>query len=65
MILRLMLPGMLNKGMKPGVKIPGVSGGTTGQEDQPIDQAAERLKRAFMRLKNGEKCPTIAPGLVP
>ena len=62
MILRLMLPGMLKNGMKPGVKIPGISAGTTGQDDQPLDQAAERLKKAFLRLKNGEQCPHDSPG---
>ena len=60
-LLRFMLPGMLKKGMRPGVKIPGVSGGTVGQDDQPIDQAAARLKQAFGRLKNGEKCSYNSP----
>lgn len=62
MILRLMLPGILKNGMKPGVKIPGVSNGTTGQDDQPLDQAAERLKKAFIRLNSGEQCPYDSPG---
>ncbi len=33
---------ILKNGMKPGVKIPGIANGTTGQDDQPIDQAADR-----------------------
>lgn len=61
MILKFALPGILKNGMKPGVKIPGVSGGTTGQIDQPLDEAAERLKKAFMRLKNGEQCTFDSP----
>lgn len=60
-LLKLMLPGLLKNGMKPGVKIPGISGGTTGQDDQPIGEAAERLKQAFMRLKKGEKCSYDSP----
>lgn len=60
-ILKRMLPGMLNGGMRPGVKIPGVSAGTTGQDDQPLDQAAERLKKAFLRLKSGEQCDYDSP----
>jgi hypothetical protein len=61
-ILKRMLPGMLKKGMSPGVKIPGVAGGTTGQDDQPTEQAAERLKTAWLRLKNGEQCTYDSPG---
>lgn len=60
-IMKRMLPGMLNSGMSPGVKIPGISGGTTGQDDQPLDHAAERLKKAFLRLKSGEQCDYDSP----
>lgn len=61
-VLKLLLPGILKNGAKPGVKIPGVSGGTTGQDDQPLDQAAERLKRAFLRLNSDQNCPYDSPG---
>ena len=62
MILRLTLPGLLKNGMKPGIKIPGVSRGTVGQDGQPLDQAAQRLQKAFLRLKNGEQCTYDSPG---
>ncbi len=62
MLLRMMLPGLLKNGLKPGAKIPGVPGGTTGQDDQPIDEAAQRLKKAFLRLKSDEHCPYDSPG---
>ncbi|MCC6508131.1 MAG: DUF1569 domain-containing protein [Pirellulaceae bacterium] len=64
-ILKLMLPGMLKHGMRPGVKIPGIAGGTTGQEDQPLDQAAARLKKAFLRLNSGEQCSYDSPAFGP
>lgn len=60
-ILKRLLKGILKNGMRPGVRIPGLSAGTTGQDDQPVDEAAERLKRAFLRLKNGEQCPHDSP----
>ncbi len=60
-ILRLTLPGMLKKGMRPGVMIPGISAGTTGQDDMPIDAAADRLRRALARLAAGEECPHDSP----
>lgn len=53
-VLKLMVPHMLKNGMQPGIKIPGVSAGTTGQEDQPIDLAATRYKSALERIKAGQ-----------
>ena len=53
-ILRMMLPGMLRRGMKPGVRIPGVKDGTVGQEMMEAGKAAERLERAWSRLASGE-----------
>lgn len=60
-LLRTMLPGILNKGMKPGVTIPGIPGGTTGQEDMPLDQAAERLRAALQRLDTDRNCAHDSP----
>lgn len=53
-ILRLMLGRILRDGMPAGKRIPGVPQGTAGTEQYPTDVAAERLRRAFRRLKNRE-----------
>ncbi len=53
---------LLKNGMKPGARIPGLSAGTVGQDDQPLDQAADRLKKAFLRLQNGEQAKYDSPG---
>jgi hypothetical protein len=66
-ILKRMLPRTLAHGMSPGVKIPGIAGGTTGQEDQPIDLAGSRYKKALERLKSAEPAIHHSPafGLLP
>jgi hypothetical protein len=60
-ILRWRLPKYLRDGMPRGVRIPGVAEGTFGMDDQPIQQAADRLKRAFQRLKDGEPATYHSP----
>ncbi|HBJ33487.1 MAG TPA: hypothetical protein DDZ51_01760 [Planctomycetaceae bacterium] len=50
-ILRLMLPGMLRSGMRGGVNIPGVKGGTTGADDVSIEEGLKRYRAALARLK--------------
>jgi Protein of unknown function (DUF1569) len=60
-VLKRMVRRFLKKGMPMGVRIPGVPDGTVGQEDQPIEFAAQRLKNAFLRLKNGEPCAFDSP----
>lgn len=51
-ILRWMLPGMLRNGMRGGVNIPGVKGGTTGADDVPPMDGIERYRSAILRLKS-------------
>jgi len=51
-LLRLMLPGILRKGMKRGVRIPGVTGGTTGADDGSTSQGIQRLRLAIERLRS-------------
>lgn len=45
----------LNEGMPSGVRIPGVSGGTYGIEDMPLEEGASRLQREIARLESGVK----------
>ncbi len=59
--LKLMLKRYLTKGMPRGVKIPGVEAGTVGQEEMPVEQAVERVRTVFNRLKSGEKCTHDSP----
>jgi hypothetical protein len=46
-----MLSGMLRSGMRGGVKIPGVKGGTTGADDVPLQESLQRYRSALARLK--------------
>jgi hypothetical protein len=50
-LLRLMLSGMLRNGMRGGVHIPGVKGGTTGADDVPLQEGLLRCRSAQARLK--------------
>lgn len=50
-LLRLMLSGMLRSGMRGGVNIPGVKGGTTGADDAPIQDGLQRYRAALARLR--------------
>jgi hypothetical protein len=64
-ILRWMGKRILKKGMRPGVRIPGVKDGTFGQEQIATDVGMERLRKAFLRLKNGEQCKYDSPAFGP
>lgn len=61
LLLRPMLRRYLKKGMPRGVRIPGVAAGTVGQDEMPVEAAAERLKIAFLRLKDNEPCSFDSP----
>ena len=65
MIIRSMLGRYLKNGMPHGVRIPRTPHGTFGQDDMPIEAAAERLKAAFMRLKRREPCAFHSPAFGP
>ena len=65
MILKMMLGRYLKKGMPRGVRIPRVPQGTYGQDDMPVEQAAERLKSAFQQLQRKEPCPFHSPAFGP
>lgn len=60
-LLRWMLPGMLSRGMRPGVRIPGIKTGTVGQEDVSVDVGLQRYRAALKRLASGEPCPYDSP----
>lgn len=64
-ILRWMGKRMLKTGMKPGVRIPNVKEGTYGQDVMDVGEAADRLSRALIRLKNGEECQYDSPAFGP
>lgn len=61
-ILRRKVKQFLANGMPGGVRIPGVREGTYAVEEIPAEQGAEQLRRAFGRLKSGERCPHESPG---
>ena len=42
----------LSKAMKPGIRIPGIPGGTLAIEDVPTAEALPRLRRSFARLSS-------------
>lgn len=54
-VMKFMRAGMINQGLRPGVKIPRAPGGTYGAEDLPAAEALERLRAAFGRLDR--QCP--------
>jgi len=58
---KLKLPKMLAHGMEPGVKIPGVAGGTTGADDVPVSEAGPRLIAALRRLASDEPAKFPSP----
>ncbi len=53
-LLKRMGHRYLRKGMPAGVKIPGIAGGTKGQDPMPTIDAIARLRKALGRLKSGE-----------
>jgi len=65
LLARWYLKKMLRDGMQPGFRIPGVEGGTYGIEEMPVEQAAERLRRAVQRLQAGEPARYHSPAFGP
>ncbi len=65
LLLRWMGKRILKKGMKPGVRIPGVKAGTFGQENLTVAEGVERLEKAFQRLKKREQCRFDSPAFGP
>jgi hypothetical protein len=60
-IMKLMLRSVLKNGMNPGMKIPGVEGGTVGQEKIPTQEACQRYLIALNRLASNEKVTYPSP----
>lgn len=60
-LLRLKFKQILRSGMSPGVRIPGVQGGTTGADDMSTTVAYERLQHALDRLEKGEEATYVSP----
>jgi hypothetical protein len=50
-ILRLRKRKFLYEPMRPGVRIPGVEGGTLATDPLPLEEARERYRRVMERLK--------------
>lgn len=59
--LKKQVPKYLRKGLPAGVKIPGVPGGTVGADEMPTEAAAQRMRTALLRLKNGEPAKYPSP----
>ena len=53
-ILRRQLKKYLRNGMPRGVRIPRIEQGTFGMDALPTPQAADRLRKAFKRLQDGD-----------
>ncbi|MCE2793240.1 MAG: DUF1569 domain-containing protein [Planctomycetota bacterium] len=64
-LLRWMLPGFLSKGMRPGVRIPGIKAGTVGQEEVSTATGLQRYRAALKRLESGEPCTYDSPAFGP
>ena len=64
-ILRWKVKQFLVEGLPGGVRIPGVGAGTYGVEVIPAEEGADRLRRAFGRLKSGERCGHESPAFGP
>ncbi len=64
-MLRLGLPRTLASGMTRGVRIPGIEGGTTGQERIDTQLAGDRLLAALRRLESPEPPRHESPAFGP
>ena len=64
-MLRMRVKKYLRDGMPRGVRIPGVENGTFGIEPLSTAEGADRLRRAFLRLKNGELAVHDSPAFGP
>jgi hypothetical protein len=60
--LRLQKRKFLYGPMRPGLKIPGVEGGTLATGPMPLDEALERFRKAMGRLK-AEAPTVVSPAL--
>jgi hypothetical protein len=60
--LRLRKNSWLHKPMQPGLRIPGVAGGTMATEPMPLDEALPRFRKVMERLKT-EEPPVPSPAL--
>ncbi len=60
--MKLFLRSILKNGMKPGGKIPGVEGGTTGQMKVATETACQRYLVALNRLASNEPVKYPSPG---
>ena len=60
-LLKFHLRSILKNGMKPGVNIPGVDGGTVGQEKIDCDVACRRYLVALNRLASSEEAKYPSP----
>jgi hypothetical protein len=60
-LLRTRLRKTLDRGMRRGVRIPRIPGGTVGQDEMETEAAANRLKAALERLKRGEEARYDSP----
>ncbi len=60
-ILRKKKAVYLRNGMPAGVRIPKVPNGTFGTEEMSTEEGANRLRRALLRLKNGEPAKFDSP----
>lgn len=63
--LRWQLPKMLEKGMPPGVRIPGIPGGTTATEEMDFGAALANLRNGIERLDRGEEALHHSPAFGP
>ena len=64
-MMKLMLGKYLKSGLPSGVKIPGVKGGTVGQDEVPMTHAIARLRTNIQRLKSGERSKFDSPAFGP
>lgn len=64
-LLRIMLSRILSRGMSSGLRIRGLTEGTVGQDDMPLQAAAERLRTACLRLQCDTACPFDSPAFGP
>lgn len=60
-VMKLMLRSMLKKGMKPGVRMPGIEAGTVGQTKMATGEACQRYLMALNRLASSEKVVYPSP----
>jgi hypothetical protein len=64
-VLKLRKRKFLRDGMRAGVKIPGVPGGTLATDPVPLDEAQIRLRQLLTRLQNEPPtAPHVALGLL-